>query len=336
MVSIRNVQYVVHRLESMIDEEKVRQFGEHKKSLKEKEQESQDKKLKNRPASSAPSQAPKPVTSPLPPITSAPRPVISTVRVTLPVEQSEDAFARNLDDIRPFVRAFWKEHRRFPTTDEALDWIKANSRYSGEWEDGERKRAKRVGQILAFTERTFDPQNLSQGDHQSVALKVGRFSWWVRQRIGSVMTGQIANLREFDPVAMTAPDHDSLRPGQVCRDVSGGGGFLPSARSAGQQGGPDQPVQKAVGDGRGWGCLEPAVFPDSPGSAGSHGGDSDFRPQTSQRESMALGSRRDLPFGRLPARAAETQEAKPITGRRGRELSGSGGRYKCCKELQVT
>ena len=118
---------------------------------------------------------------------------------------SEDAFVRNQQDIRPFVRAFWKEQQRFPTTDETLDWIKANSRYSGEWEDGENKRAKRVGQILAFTEQSFDPKKMSQGEHQPVSLQTGRFSWWVRQNIGSALTGHIANLREFDPVAMTAP-----------------------------------------------------------------------------------------------------------------------------------
>ena len=108
-------------------------------------------------------------------------------------------------DIRPFVRAFWKEQQRFPTTDETLDWLKANSRYSGEWEDGESKRAKRVGQILAYTEQSFDPKKMSQGEHPPVSLQMGRFSWWVRQHIGSVLTGHIANLRAFDPVAMTAP-----------------------------------------------------------------------------------------------------------------------------------
>lgn len=79
-----------------------------------------------------------------------------------------DAFKRNLNDIRPFVRAFWKEHRRFPTTQDALDWIKANNRFSGLWEQREKERANRVGQILAFTEHTFDPKKMSQGDHHPV------------------------------------------------------------------------------------------------------------------------------------------------------------------------
>ena len=47
-------------------------------------------------------------------------------------------------------RAFYSQHRRFPTTDEALLWLQENRRYSGEWE-GNLSRPKRVQQILDFT-----------------------------------------------------------------------------------------------------------------------------------------------------------------------------------------
>jgi hypothetical protein len=110
---------------------------------------------------------------------------------------------RNHKDIPPFIRAFYKRHRRFPTTEETLDWLKANGLYSGEWEENERKRAIRVGQILQFKEQTFDPKMLSEG--KEVCLKLGRFSWWVRRQFGSGMTGQYIELRSFDPVTMTAP-----------------------------------------------------------------------------------------------------------------------------------
>ena len=95
--------------------------------------------------------------------------------------------------------------QRFPTTDETLDWLKANNRYSGEWEDREEQASETSRADPCFTEQTFDSKKLSQGEHQPVSLKMGRFSWWVRQKFGSAMTGDIANLREFDPVAMTAP-----------------------------------------------------------------------------------------------------------------------------------
>ncbi len=42
--------------------------------------------------------------------------------------------------------------RKYPTTQETLEWIKDNGRYSGEWEENETKRAKRVQQILRFTQ----------------------------------------------------------------------------------------------------------------------------------------------------------------------------------------
>ena len=195
-------------------------------------------------------------------------------------------------DIRPFVRAFWKEQQRFPTTDETLDWLKANSRYSGEWEDGESKRAKRVGQILAFTEQSFDPKKMSQGEHQPVSLQMGRFSWWVRQNIGSALTGHIANLREFDPVAMTVSRTEVSVPAKFVET------FLVVADFCLQQ---DPLENKAVPTNRikklwamvdRWGCLESAVFSDSPGTVASHGCHSDFRPPTSQRESLAMGSHR--------------------------------------------
>lgn len=127
----------------------------------------------------------------------------STVRGTPHVIQG-DAFARNHADIKPFVRAFYRQHKALPTTPETLDWIKANGRYSGEWEDRESKRAKRVEQILRFTEQTFDPSKLSTGQG-AVHLAVGRYSWWVRQHFGSVMTAQITNLHRFNPETMTAP-----------------------------------------------------------------------------------------------------------------------------------
>ena len=107
----------------------------------------------------------------------------STVRVKMdfPPQTSDNAFRRNLDDLRPFVRAFYSQERRFPTTEEALEWLKANGRYSGEWEDNFSHREKRVEQILRFLERDFNPEMLAKGGKPSVSLEIGRFGWWVRQ-----------------------------------------------------------------------------------------------------------------------------------------------------------
>ncbi len=201
IVETQRIDYIVRQLSFRIDEEKVQQFAEYKKSLMGKPVE----KLKNEPPSTA-GMKPK-VTEATPVNRMVEKPVLPAVRVALPDVPfaSDDAFARNQQDIRPFVRAFFREHRRFPMTEEALDWIKANGRYSGEWKDREERRAKRVGQILAYTQQTFDPKMLSSGESKPVSLDVRKFSWWVRQQFGSVMTARFFNYREVDPRTMTAP-----------------------------------------------------------------------------------------------------------------------------------
>ena len=132
----------------------------------------------------------------------------------LPPSESGCAFRRNLDDLPPFTRAFYPAQRRFPTTQEALEWLKDNGRYSGEWEDGFNRRARRVGQILRFLERDFDPEMLSKGGNPSVSLHRGRFGWWVQQKFGYQMTAKIisrseimttANDGPFDAVTVKAP-----------------------------------------------------------------------------------------------------------------------------------
>ena len=144
------------------------------------------------------------------------RPCSVRVKTALPPQDSEDAFRRNLEDLPPFVRAFYSAHRRFPTTNEALEWLKDNGRYSGEWEDNFSRRVRRVGQILRFIERDFDPEMLSKGGKPSVSLDRGRFAWWVEQRFGSMMTARIRDISRseimttgkdgpFDAVTVKAP-----------------------------------------------------------------------------------------------------------------------------------
>jgi len=153
-------------------------------------------------------------------VISQPKPSVrpSTVRVktAVPPSESADAFRRNLEDLPPFVRAFYSQYRRFPTTEEALQWLKDNGRYSGEWEDGFNRRARRVGQILRFLERDFNPEMLGSGGKPSVSLNRGRFSWWVQQKFGLAMTARIKDTNRseitttgkdgpFDAVTVKAP-----------------------------------------------------------------------------------------------------------------------------------
>jgi hypothetical protein len=120
--------------------------------------------------------------------------------------QSGDAFIRNHEDIPPFLRAFYREHRRLPSTEETLNWLRVNGCYSGEWEENEGRRANRVRQILRFKERTFDPAKLSNGSSPPISLKLGKFSWWVYRHFGSSgITAKLTDLRRFDPMSMTAP-----------------------------------------------------------------------------------------------------------------------------------
>ena len=62
-----------------------------------------------------------------------------------------------------------------------------------------------MGQILAFTEQTFDPKKMSSGDQPPVSLKADQFLWWVRQKFGAGICTTTYSVRDFDPVTMAAP-----------------------------------------------------------------------------------------------------------------------------------
>ena len=206
VVNARRIECIMGQIET--DEDKAIAFAQHKMKLEE-EQKAKDQKL-----------APSPPLMPNPVVTIQSKPSVrlSTARLKteLPPSESADAFRRNLEDLRPFTRAFYSAHRRFPTTNEALEWLKTNNRYSGEWEDREGRRGKRVEQILRFTEQGFDPEMLSKGGKPSVSLDRGRFAWWVEQRFGSMMTARIRDISRseimttgkdgpFDAVTVKAP-----------------------------------------------------------------------------------------------------------------------------------
>jgi hypothetical protein len=210
IVNVRRVDRIAGQLEVGLDEEKIQRTQKIKERLAEQEKEAEQRKAALK--KSKTNQPPKPTALPKSSGAERPRRPVS-LRFRLPApSRSDDAFVRNHKDIPPFIRAFYKQHRRFPTTEETLDWLKAIGLYSGEWEENERKRAKRVGQILRFKEQTFDSKMLSEG--KEVCLKLGRFTWWVRRQFGSGMTGQFTEIRSFDPVSMTAPVQEVTVPGK--------------------------------------------------------------------------------------------------------------------------
>lgn len=116
-----------------------------------------------------------------------------------------DAFSRNLHDLLPFIRDFYKTHRTLPTLDDALSFLQKNGLFSGNWNDNEDRRVKRVSQILEFLFETFDSKLLGTDESQPVSLSVGKFAWWVQDRIGTEMTADVINHQAFDPVTLTAP-----------------------------------------------------------------------------------------------------------------------------------
>lgn len=207
VLNATRVRVVAENMDRKLDETRIQEFAQHKESLAEAEKKE-----------AAPKEKP-PVSTPVTTKAAPPPSATGQERAVRPVraacvhpntmneggDMDGDAFARNHKDIKPFVRAFFKQTGRFPTTEETLDWLQEHGRYSGDWEDNAAKRARRVGQILRFTERTFDPSRLSNGKQEAVELSVNRFRWWVRQHFGSGIVVEKPDCDRFDPLTMTAP-----------------------------------------------------------------------------------------------------------------------------------
>jgi hypothetical protein len=211
IVNARRVECIAKDLEPEIDDERVQRFAKHKKSLAdtekaEKAEQQEEASAKKKPVTPTPSPASKP-SLPLP----APSKPVRASKQTVGSGDG-DAFVRNQKDLLPFVREFYKRHGAFPGIEDALSLLHAKGLYSGRWEDNFRKRATRVGQILNYTEQTFDPKEMTKGNGRAIVLRLGRFSWWVRQHFGSGITAHRTDLRRFDPVEMTAPKVKTVIP----------------------------------------------------------------------------------------------------------------------------
>lgn len=235
-VNLRRIEQVVEQVEAQIDEEKLARFLRQKEAIKEDyekqaerqrilDERSREEALAKRRAmsfSGLPSSSRRlPTTrdnqnsehTPARPVRVVSREISKPI--TPPSERGHcdgNAFTRNQNDLLPFVRQFYKRHRRFPDVEDAFIHLRDNGLFSGQWEENEGRRAKRVGQILGFIEGSFDPKELSTGESPSLDLRLGRFSWWVRQRFGSGIKVKTADVRRFDPVTMTGPVRQSVIP----------------------------------------------------------------------------------------------------------------------------
>lgn len=204
IVNIRRVKNIVEKLLPMLDQDRIHQTQEIKQQHQGKLQKSQICK------NTAPEIIPTPVIVSVPDVKQS----VALVRTKVSEAKSgsdDDAFARNHRDISPFVRVFYKQHHRFPATQETLSWLKVNKLFSGKWEDKQSRRARRVAQILKFKQQTFDAQKLT-GEHQLVDLRMGRFHAWVRRHIGSHLTADVTELRSFDPVSMSVATREVKVP----------------------------------------------------------------------------------------------------------------------------
>ena len=118
---------------------------------------------------------------------------------------SGDAFLRNRKDLLPFIHNFYKRNKSYPEVEDALTYLHKEGLFSGDWNDRANKRAIRVGQILDFYETTFDPNKLSSGKFNPIVLRLGQYSWWVRDTFGNGIRTSFRDKKRFDPETMAAP-----------------------------------------------------------------------------------------------------------------------------------
>jgi hypothetical protein len=83
-----------------------------------------------------------------------------------------DSLVRQLYALLEYARALG----RVPDVREALRYIETQRLYTGLWEDNERKRENRVGGIVTFIGRTFDPTKCRSGP---LTLDLDGYTHWL-------------------------------------------------------------------------------------------------------------------------------------------------------------
>ena len=115
-----------------------------------------------------------------------PRPVLAELLVARERDrhdQESNRFTANLQHLMAFARRL----RRVPEVEEALDYLRKNNLFSGDWEDGEARRERRVAFILdRYIEPDFDAAKCG-GNLQVEALMalVNQYTAWATRKYGA-------------------------------------------------------------------------------------------------------------------------------------------------------
>jgi hypothetical protein len=99
---------------------------------------------------------------------------IKTVATPSSLKDEPDSFIRQREALLEFCR----RNRRVVSVEEGLTFIKANNLFTGTWEQNRGKRRLRVGQILTFIAKTFDPSLCVGVRHE---INFGKFDAWAKQ-----------------------------------------------------------------------------------------------------------------------------------------------------------
>lgn len=98
----------------------------------------------------------------------------------LAIGDETDSFVRQRKALLILARSL----KRIPTIDEALQFIKDNSLYTGSWDNAARQ--KRVKGILRYIAKTFDTNKCNKS-YQTVNL--GKYDAWAKSKFPSGLTG---------------------------------------------------------------------------------------------------------------------------------------------------
>jgi hypothetical protein len=92
-----------------------------------------------------------------------------------------DSFKRQKEALFRYARYL----KRVPTVQEALKYVREQSLFTGPWQKNQARRQRRVGDILKFIARTFDPGKCAHG-----SVNVGKYDEWARKKFPNGLTGR--------------------------------------------------------------------------------------------------------------------------------------------------
>tara|TARA_R110002167_G_scaffold77944_8_gene216075 strand:- start:1837 stop:3630 length:1794 start_codon:yes stop_codon:yes gene_type:complete len=105
------------------------------------------------------------------------------------------ALKRNWSALLPFARQYYLANKRLPSVEEALEYLKQNGLYSGDWAINEGHRHQRVANILGKIKETFDPSLLQNNISVIIDPEI---RCWCRQQFPNGLVGYHRRINEFD------------------------------------------------------------------------------------------------------------------------------------------